>query len=197
MVGSCATRSREPGQARKGAAVSGVPGVPQERPAGAGYRASVGHLAVQDGVHGRYFAAGSWVFRGARLSDSQRTLSSEFQSQHPHRMRSMAYLSLYRKYRPQTFDEILGQEHVSRTLANAIAEDRVAHAYLFTGPRGTGKTSAARILAKALNCQQGPTPTPCNECDVCQRVATGDDIDVLEIDGASNRGIDEIRQLRQ
>jgi DNA polymerase-3 subunit gamma/tau len=107
------------------------------------------------------------------------------------------YVVIARRYRPQTFDELLGQEHVARALQQAIASDRVGHAYLFTGARGVGKTSAARILAKALNCVRGPTPTPCNECDVCRCVATGDDVDVIEIDGASNRGIDEIRQLRQ
>jgi DNA polymerase-3 subunit gamma/tau len=146
-------------------------------------------------VHGRYFAAGSWVFRGARPGDSQRTLGSEFQSRHPHKMRSMAYLSLYRKYRPQTFDEILGQEHVSRTLANAIAEDRVAHAYLFTGPRGTGKTSTARILAKALNCEQGPTPTPCGKCEACIAIAEGSSLDVIEMDAASHSKVDETREI--
>ncbi|MEX0612569.1 MAG: DNA polymerase III subunit gamma/tau [Pirellulales bacterium] len=107
------------------------------------------------------------------------------------------YVVIARRYRPQSFDELVGQEHVARALQQAISSNRVGHAYLFTGARGVGKTSAARILAKALNCLQGPTPTPCNECDVCLRVATGDDVDVLEIDGASNRGIDEIRQLRQ
>ncbi len=107
------------------------------------------------------------------------------------------YLVVARRYRPQTFDELIGQEHVARALKQAIATGRVGHAYLFTGSRGVGKTSAARILAKALNCQRGPTPTPCNECDVCRSVTGGDDIDVIEIDGASNRGIDDIRQLRQ
>src|SRR4051812_7143143 len=107
------------------------------------------------------------------------------------------YTVIARRYRPQTFEELVGQEHVARALQQAIASGRVGHAYLFTGARGVGKTSAARILAKALNCVHGPTPTPCNECDVCLRVTAGDDVDVLEIDGASNRGIDEIRQLRQ
>jgi DNA polymerase III subunit gamma/tau len=107
------------------------------------------------------------------------------------------YTVIARRYRPQSFDELVGQEHVARALQQAISSNRVGHAYLFTGARGVGKTSAARILAKALNCVEGPTPTPCNKCDVCLRVTAGDDVDVLEIDGASNRGIDEIRQLRQ
>jgi DNA polymerase-3 subunit gamma/tau len=107
------------------------------------------------------------------------------------------YVVIARRYRPQRFEDLVGQEHVAKALQQAIASDRVGHAYLFTGARGVGKTSAARIIAKALNCVEGPTPTPCNQCDVCQRVASGDDVDVLEIDGASNRGIDEIRQLRQ
>src|SRR5690606_25351545 len=107
------------------------------------------------------------------------------------------YTVVARRYRPQTFDELVGQEHVARALAGAIESDRVGHAYLFTGARGVGKTSAARILAKALNCEHGPTPTPCNKCDICLSIAAGDDVDVLEIDGASNRGIEEMRELRQ
>ncbi len=107
------------------------------------------------------------------------------------------YVVVARRYRPQTFDELLGQEHVAQALSNAIVAQRVGHAYLFTGARGVGKTSAARILAKALNCQQGPSAVPCNQCDICRSISGGDDVDVLEIDGASNRGIDEIRQLRQ
>jgi DNA polymerase-3 subunit gamma/tau len=107
------------------------------------------------------------------------------------------YIVVARRYRPQTFAELIGQEHVAQALSNAIATQRVGHAYLFTGARGVGKTSAARILAKALNCIHGPTPTPCNQCDICQSISRGEDVDVLEIDGASNRGIDEIRQLRQ
>jgi DNA polymerase-3 subunit gamma/tau len=110
-------------------------------------------------------------------------------------MPSMAYVSLYRKYRPQTFEEILGQQHVSQTLANAIAEGRVAHAYMFTGPRGTGKTSTARILAKALNCEQGPTPRPCGKCASCRAIADGSSLDVIEMDAASHSKVDETREI--
>lgn len=109
----------------------------------------------------------------------------------------MTYMALYRKWRPQAFSELVGQEHVSRTLAQAVVGGRVGHAYLFSGPRGTGKTSTAKILAKALNCEQGPTAEPCGECESCRRIADGTSMDVMEIDAASNRGIDEIRELRE
>ena len=106
------------------------------------------------------------------------------------------YVVVARRYRPQAFGELIGQQHVAQALCNAIETNRIGHAYLFTGARGVGKTSAARIMAKALNCVTGTTANPCGNCDVCTSVATGGDVDVLEIDGASNRGIDEIRQLR-
>ncbi len=109
----------------------------------------------------------------------------------------MSYLVLARKWRPQTFDQVVGQAHVTRTLENAIRLNRVAHAYLFTGARGVGKTSVARILAKAMNCERGPAPVPCNECSHCREITQGSFMDVLEIDGASNRGIDNIRELQE
>ncbi len=110
---------------------------------------------------------------------------------------STDYMVVARRYRPQTFTDVIGQEHVETALTNAISSGRIGHAYLFTGARGVGKTSTARILAKALNCINGPTTEPCGECESCRAIAAGDDPDVLEIDGASNRGIDEIRALRQ
>jgi DNA polymerase-3 subunit gamma/tau len=109
----------------------------------------------------------------------------------------MSYQVLARKWRPQTFQEIVGQEHVTTTLANALERDRVAHAYLFTGPRGCGKTTMARLMAKALNCDEGPTATPCGRCPSCESIAAGNFLDVLEIDAASNTGVDNIRELRE
>jgi DNA polymerase-3 subunit gamma/tau len=109
----------------------------------------------------------------------------------------MSYKVIARKYRPQTFAEIVGQQHVTKTLANAITSNRVAHAYIFSGVRGVGKTTTARILAKALNCKKGPTPEPDNTCDSCREISAGTSLDVLEIDAASNRGIDQIRELRE
>src|ERR1700732_4640044 len=109
----------------------------------------------------------------------------------------MSYQVIARKWRPQTFKDLVGQGHVTETLANAIRNNRVAHAYIFSGARGVGKTTAARILAKALNFVKGPTPDPCGECDSCKEIAAGTSLDVIEIDAASNRGIDQIRELRE
>lgn len=108
----------------------------------------------------------------------------------------MSYQVFARKYRPQTFDDLVGQTHVTRTLKNAVEQNRLAHAYLFVGPRGIGKTSTARILAKALNCVNGPTVTPCGVCDSCKEITGGNSLDVLEIDGASNNGVEQVRELR-
>ena len=140
-----------------------------------------GNLAVSHG----HPAIASATNRRDELTSAARPLGFE----------SMSYLVIARKWRPQTFADIAGQEPITRTLQNAIRAGRVAHAFLFTGVRGVGKTTAARILAKALNCEAGPTATPCDRCTHCQEIAQGNSIDVLEIDGASNRGIDEIRQI--
>src|SRR3954467_5087878 len=107
------------------------------------------------------------------------------------------YQVIARKYRPQGFDELIGQEHVQKTLANAIESSRIAHGYIFSGQRGTGKTTVARILARCLNCIQGPTAKPCGVCASCVEIAAGGAVDVIEIDAASNRGINEMRELRE
>ncbi len=109
----------------------------------------------------------------------------------------MTYIVLARRWRPQKFSEIIGQDHITQTLSNAISSERIAHSFIFAGPRGVGKTTTARILSKALNCEKGPAPIPCNSCSNCKSITKGNSLDVLEIDGASNRGIDEIRNLRE
>ena len=109
----------------------------------------------------------------------------------------MSYVALYRKYRPQNFDEIVGQKAIVTTLKNQLSSGKVGHAYLFCGMRGTGKTSTARVFAKALNCEKGPTENPCSECASCRAISSGSMMDVIEMDAASNRGIDDVRDLRE
>src|SRR3989338_6816182 len=109
----------------------------------------------------------------------------------------MSYLVFARKFRPQTFDELIGQDAIATTLKNAILKKRVAQSFLFTGSRGVGKTSTARILAKALNCEKGPAPEPCNECSICEEITAGISLDVFEIDGASNTGVENVQELRE
>ena len=109
----------------------------------------------------------------------------------------MSYRVLARKYRPRTFQEVIGQDHIVHALSRAIERDRFGQAYLLVGPRGVGKTSTARILAKSLNCEQGPTVTPCLECDACKEIEIGADVDVVEIDGASHNGVDDVRAIRE
>src|ERR1700689_1443610 len=107
------------------------------------------------------------------------------------------YQGIARKYRPQTFSELISQEHVKTTIENAITQNRIAHGYIFSGQRGTGKTTVARILARCLNCEKGPTPTPCGICSSCTEISAGKSMDLIEIDAASNRGINEMRELRE
>ncbi len=163
--GPAQSRSREPRQVRKEAAVSG-------------YRVCRREARVYE----PFFCTVNGLIR---VDDDCREVIG------------MSYQVLARKWRPQVFEDVVGQGHITRTLQNAIASGRLAHAFLFSGPRGVGKTTTARILAKALNCAEGPTPTPCCTCDSCRETAAGTSVDVVEIDGASNRGIEHIRELRE
>jgi DNA polymerase-3 subunit gamma/tau len=155
---------------------------------------------ISDGLH-----LGSDLEKSEMESLASRTSSATLQLrfaqndifEKPSRLSEVNYEVFARKYRPQTFDDLVGQNHVSRTLKNAVAQNRLAHAYLFVGPRGVGKTSTARILAKSLNCIKGPTITPCGVCDNCREIAGGNSLDVIEIDGASNNSVEDVRQLRE
>src|SRR5215469_930564 len=136
-----------------------------------------------------------WPHESSRAAAHQSVLTFSFRA--PKMQDTMTYQVIARKWRPQTFADLVGQTHVTETLQNAIKNNRVAHAYIFSGARGVGKTTAARILAKALNCIKGPTAEPCGVCDSCKEIAAGTSLDVIEIDAASNRGIDQIRELRE
>src|SRR6476469_9783979 len=153
-------------------------------------------------------AAAKWLWGAAQLEPENPARSGRKQRYWVNRcdavspwplqlFHQMKYQVIARKFRPQLFDDVVGQKPIIQTLQNAIQMDRIGHAYLFSGPRGVGKTTTARILAKGLNCVKGPTITPCNECPSCDEIATGKSIDVFEIDAASNTGVDNIRELRE
>src|SRR5499433_2365785 len=149
--------------------------------------AACGALLLLRSPQSRCESEGVWV---VKIPGSRQGYNHSF---------SMSYQVLARKYRPQRFSEVIGQEHVTRTLKNAIEQQRIAHGYIFSGHRGIGKTTIARILAMALNCRtfDRPTPEPCGHCDSCVEIRAGNSVDVIEIDAATNRGIDEIRELRE
>src|SRR5215203_4815047 len=167
MAGSHSTSAREPGQVRKEAALSGHRRASRGRPRRSREQRTRLGNRLRRRVHG------------------------------PHRPVPPASASLYRRHRPRTFDDLVGQEHVVRTLRNAIEQDRVHHAYLFVGSRGTGKSSMAKILAASLNCINGPTVTPCGVCESCRAIADATSLDVIEMDAASNNSVDDIRDLRE
>src|SRR5687768_9784250 len=177
MAGSRPMSTREPGQVRKEAALSGHRQAVRGRSAGVcGRRSALGEPSRR-GVHGPSADPSEGSSRLGRVPEGP--------------------ASLYRRHRPRTFDDVVGQDHVVRTLRNAIEKDRVHHAYLFVGSRGTGKTSMAKILAASLNCVNGPTVTPCGQCESCVSIAAATSLDVIEMDAASNNSVDDIRDLRE
>ena len=178
MAGSRSMSAREPGQVRKEAAFSGHRQATRGRPTGACSRWTRSETVLDGGCTVRFPPSGATA---ATRIDRPVTASA----------------SLYRRHRPRTFADVVGQDHVVRTLRNAIEQDKVHHAYLFVGSRGTGKTSMAKILAASLNCVDGPTITPCGECDSCRGIASASSLDVIEMDAASNNSVDDIRDLRE
>ncbi len=181
MAGSHPTSAREPGQVRKEAALSGHRRAAWGRPCRSREQWTRPGNRLRRRVHGPPFPWPGTPGAGARL--------------HPPVPQASA--SLYRRHRPRTFADVVGQEHVVRTLRNALEQDRVHHAYLFVGSRGTGKTSMAKILAASLNCEHGPTVTPCGTCESCRSIAEASSLDVIEMDAASNNSVDDIRDLRE
>src|SRR5579864_7974569 len=197
--GLCATKSREPRQARKGATVPGSLRAPRStRSSSHLQRASffIGCGLCLQPAPGTSVKLWELCIRVFGFQHRGQRAQRRNYEKRPGSDR-MSYQVIARKWRPQTFADVVGQQHVTRTLSNAVQSGRVAHAYIFSGARGVGKTTTARILAKALNCAKGPASEPCNECDSCREIGLGNSLDVIEIDAASNRGIDQIRELRE
>src|SRR3954470_13476779 len=201
MAGSRATSAREPGQVRKEAALSGHRRAQRGRPVGASEVGSPRRPSSTEGARSISLREMDWENALARILPRR----AGFAGGSPRLRRPLA-ASLYRRHRPRTFADVVGQDHVVRTLRNAIAQGKIHHAYLFVGSRGTGKTSMAKILAASLNCQGeagggtgpgGPTDTPCGACESCRAIASATSLDVIEMDAASNNSVDDIRDLRE
>src|SRR3954454_11259066 len=191
MAGSRATSAREPGQVRKEAALSGHRRAQRGRPVGASEVGSPRRPSSTEGARSISLREMDWENALARILPRRAGVAGGSP-----RLRRPLAASLYRRHRPRTFADVVGQEHVVRTLRNAVERGRVHHAYLFVGSRGTGKTSMAKILASCLNCVQGPTVTPCGEGESCRSIADATSLDVIEMDAASNNSVDDVRDLR-